>query len=251
MIAPDLLSVDDKIDVRKRLQDLALWQEEWRRQETYLDQLIAAIGDSTKEIDWQKSAEIAILRNRLELQQVRIPLELSPETISAIGYGKLRQHMVTQFVQLTPEERLQWLAKFLFILTPDSRRLNEKILRIRSYRSFGQRRNFLLGAVSGMGKTTYLSWFASHYLPQVERERNHVPIIMIDAPEGNSPRRLFQRIVRSCGANYLDRDSEEKLINKTIHFFQRCGVEVLIIDEVEHMKYHAVRRRLLELSNMT
>jgi Bacterial TniB protein len=102
-----------------------------------------------------------------------------------------------------------------------------------------------------MGKTTYLSWFASHYLPQKERERNHVPIIMIDAPEGNSPRRLFQRIIRSCGANYLDRDSEEKLINKTIHFFQWCGVEVLIIDEVEHMKYHAVRRRLLELSNMT
>ncbi len=34
-------------------------------------------------------------------------------------------------------------------------------------------------------------------------------------------------------------------------FFQKCGVEVLIVDEVEHIKSHGVRRRLLEVSNMT
>src|SRR6266550_1096609 len=151
MTAPDILSLDDNFDVRKRLQDLAAWQEEWRAQEAYLDQKIAEIGDSTKEIDIQKSAEIAALRNRLELQQVRIPLEISPETVKAIGYMKLRQHLVTQFVQLTQEERLLWLNNFLFILTHDLRRLNDKITRIRGYRSFGQKRNFLLGAVSGMG----------------------------------------------------------------------------------------------------
>ena len=247
----DSSSFQGIIDVRKRLEDLALWQEEWRMQEAYLDQLIAAIGDSTREVDIQKSAEIGALRNRLELQQVRIPLEISPDAIKAIGYVKLRRHMVSQFVQLSQEERLRWLNNFLFIMTYDLRRLNDKIARVRGYRSFGQKRNFLLGAVSGMGKTTYLNWFASNYLSQRERERNHVPIIMIDGPEGNSPKPLFQRIIRACGANYLERDTEEMLINKTAHFFQKCGVEVLIIDEVEHIKYHAVRRRLLELSNMT
>jgi len=251
MNARDKSSFQSVIDVRKRLDDLALWQEEWRMQEAYLDQLISAIGDSTRQIDIQKSAEIGALRNRLELQQVRIPLEISPEAIKAIGYVKLRQQMVSQFVQLSQEERLQWLNNFLFIMTHDLRRLNDKIARVRGYRSFGQKRNFLLGAVSGMGKTTFLNWFASNYLPQVQRERNHVPIIMIDAPEGNSPKPLFQRIIRACGANYLERDTEEMLINKTAHFFQRCGVEVMIIDEVEHIKYHSVRRRLLELSNLT
>ena len=34
-------------------------------------------------------------------------------------------------------------------------------------------------------------------------------------------------------------------------FFQKCGVEVLIVDEVEHIKSYGVRRRLLEVSNMT
>src|SRR5437764_15029294 len=99
----------------------------------------------------------------------------------------------------------------------DLRRLNDKIARVRGYRSFGQKRNFLLGAVSGMGKTTYLNWFASNYLSQRERERNHVPIIMIDGPEGNSPKPLFQRIIRACGANYRERDTGEMLINTTTH----------------------------------
>lgn len=251
MTAPDILSLDDKVDVRKRLQDLAVWQEEWRAQEAYLDQKIAEIGDSIKEIDVQKSAEIAALRNRLELQQVRIPLEISPETIKAIGYSKLRRHMVRQFVQLTPEDRLLWLNNFLFILTPDLRKLNDKITRIRGYRSFGQKRNFLLGAVSGMGKTTYLHWFVSNYLPQMESERNRVPIIMIDAPEGNSPKPLFQRLIRACGANYLERDTEEMLLMKIALYLQKCAVEAIAIDEVEHIKNHSVRRRLLELSNMT
>ncbi len=251
MNAPDILSLDDKVDVRRRLQDLAAWQEEWRALEAYLDQKIAEIGDSIKEIDIQKSAEIAALRNRLQLQQVRIPLEISPETINVLGYTKLRRHMVTQFVSLSQAERLLWLNNFLFILTPDLRKLNDKITRTRGYRSFGQKRNFLLGAVSGMGKTTYLYWFVSHYIPQVESERNRVPIIMIDAPEGNSPKPLFQRIIRACGANYLERDTEEMLLMKIALYLQKCGVEVIVIDEVEHIKNHSVRRRLLELSNMT
>ena len=163
----------------------------------------------------------------------------------------MRQHLVTQFVQLTQEERLLWLNNFLFILTHDLRMLNDKITRIRRYRSFGQKRNFLLGAVSGMGKTTYLHWFVSNYLPQVESERNRIPIIMIDAPGETRPSLCFQRTIRACGANYLERDTEEMLLMKIALYVQRCSVEVIVIDEVEHIKNHTVRRRLLEISNMT
>jgi hypothetical protein len=34
-------------------------------------------------------------------------------------------------------------------------------------------------------------------------------------------------------------------------FVQRCGVELLIVDEVEHITQPGLRRRLLELSNLT
>ena len=34
-------------------------------------------------------------------------------------------------------------------------------------------------------------------------------------------------------------------------FFQRCGTELLIVDEVEHITRPQIRRRLLEISNLT
>jgi len=243
------VALDDRINVRQRLQQLCEWQMEWRKEDAYLIQRVAELGETQQAS--QEGAQIGSLRRRLLLRQVRIPLEISPEQVVRITYPVLRQHLVEQFVRLTQEERLLWLNNFLFIMTPDVRQLNDKIANIRSYRSFGQQRNFLLGGESGMGKTTYLDWFTSNYLPVVESERTKVPVIKIDAPEGNSPKPLFQRIILACGKNYLKRDNEEDLIMKISLYFQKCGVEVLIVDEVEHIKSHGVRRRLLEVSNMT
>jgi len=243
------LVVNDQINVRQRLQQLCEWQEEWKKEDSNLAQRIQKLDDT--QLASQEGAQIGSLRRRLLLRQVRRPLEISPEQVKKITYPVLRQHLVEQFVRLTPEERLLWLNNFLFIMTPDVRQLNDKIAKIRSYRSFGQQRNFLLGGESGMGKTTYLDWFTSNYLPIVERDRTWVPVIKIDAPEGRSPKPLFQRIILACGKNYLKKDNEEDLLMKVSLYFQKCGVEVLIVDEVEHIKSHGVRRRLLEVSNMT
>ncbi len=243
------LVVDDQINVRQRLQQLCEWQEEWKKEDGNLAQRIEELSDT--QLASQEGAQIGSLRRRLLLRQVRRPLEISPEQVRRITYPVLRQHLVEQFAKLSPDERLLWLNNFLFIMTPDVRQLNDKIAKIRSYRSFGQQRNFLLGGESGMGKTTYLDWFTSNYLPIVERDRTRVPVIKIDAPEGNSPKPLFQRIILACGKNYLKNDNEEDLLMKVSLYFQKCGVEVLIVDEVEHIKSHGVRRRLLEVSNMT
>lgn len=253
MNTDQLMMLDDKLNIYQGLQQLAEWQDIWKKQVKFLDQKIAAISENPnpKEADLQKAAQINDLRRRLELQQVKIPLEIAPAVVNEIGYGKLRQHLVKQFTPLTKEERHLWLYNLLFIMTPDLRRLIDKIARIRAYRSFGQQRNFLLGGASGMGKTTFLDWYTSNCIPAVERERNHVPIIKIDAPEGNSVKELLQRIIVACGANYLERDREGVLMNKISLYFQCCGVEVLIIDEVEHIKSHNVRRRVLEISNRT
>lgn len=243
------LAVDDQINVRQRLQQLCEWQEDWKKEDGYLAQRIQELSET--QLASQEGAQIGSLRRRLLLRQVRRPLEISPQQVIKIKYPVLRQHLVEQFARLSPEERLLWLNNFLFIMTPDVRQLNDKIAKIRSYRSFGQQRNFLLGGESGMGKTTYLDWFTSNYLPTVESDRTRVPVIKIDAPEGNSPKPLFQRIILACGKNYLKKDNEEDLLMKVSLFFQKCGVEVLIVDEVEHIKSHGVRRRLLEVSNMT
>jgi hypothetical protein len=153
---------------------------------------------------------------------------------------------------LTKDEKLLWLQNFLFIMTPDLRRLNDKIAQVRAYRAFGQQRNFLLGGASGMGKTTYLDWYTATYLPTIEAERNVVPIIKIDAPVSNhTPKPLLQRIILECGMNYTRSDNEEDLLMKMTLYFHTCGTELLIVDEVEHIQHPRIRRRLLEISNLT
>jgi hypothetical protein len=137
-------------------------------------------------------------------------------------------------------------------MTPDLWELHEKVKNVLGYQSLGQQRNFLLGAPSGMGKTTYLNWLSALRLPVVEKSRNFVPVIKVDAPVSNkTPRALLQRLILECGLTYLQGDTEEDLIQKLGLYFQQCGVELILIDEVEHISHPDMRRRVLDLSNRT
>jgi hypothetical protein len=250
-VNPRAVLVDEGLNVRQRLAQLQAWKASWEQADNLLARRVIQLEDNDRLLA-QKAAQIASVRRRLRLQQVKEPIEISPQIIEQVGYPVLRRHLVQQFASLSRAERRLWLNNFLFIMTPDLRRLNDKIEKVRSFRSFGQQRNFLLGGESGMGKTTYLNWLTANLLPTVEADHNQVPIVKIDAPESSkyTPKPLFQRMILECGANYLKQDNEEELLMKLTLYFQKCGVELLIVDEVEHITRHEVRRRLLEVSNL-
>jgi hypothetical protein len=108
--------------------------------------------DHSNHFDIQRGAQLAQLQQRLRMKLVQVPLEISPDVIRQVGYEALRQHLVTQFATLSKAERRLWLQNFLFIMTPELRRLNDNLARVQTYRSMGQRRNFSAGVASGMGR---------------------------------------------------------------------------------------------------
>jgi hypothetical protein len=245
------LQINHSLDVLQRLAQLRHWQQEWQVQDELLNHRLEQL-DPARQVDIQRGEQIIRLQQRLRLSLVREPIEISPALVGEVGYEPLRQELCGQFASLSPTERRLWLNNFLFIMTPDLRRLNDKIAKVRAYRSLGQQRNFLLGGPSGMGKSTYLDWFAFHHIPRVAATSTHVPIIKIDAPVSNkSPKPLFQRMILECGMTYALRDNEEELLMKLILFLHRCRTELLVVDEVEHITRPAIRRRLLEVSNLT
>ena len=247
---PQTSLIDATFDVRQRLQELRAWQVEWQREEALLRQRLDQL-DETSRLHKQQAMQIASLRRRASMKLVKCPIDISPDVIKQAGYDKLRANLVRQFAGLSREERLLWLNNFYFILTPDLRQLNDKMTQVRAYRSLGQQRNFLLGGESGMGKTTYLNWYMSNYLPTIEVERNHVPIIKIDAPVSNrTPKPLFQRMILECGRTYLRYDNEEELLMQLVLCLQKCGVEMIVVDEIQHIVLPELRRRLLEISNL-
>lgn len=219
-------------------------------EDTRLRQQLASLNPD-RHVDVLRGSQIASLRRQLALQVTRRPISLDPDRVAQVGYARLRQHLAAQYAPLSVAERQLWLANLSFLLTPTLRTLIEKLETIRHYRSLGQQRCFLLGGVSGTGKTSVLNWYAVNYLPAIQSTRNHVPVVKIDAPVSNrTPKPLFQRMLLACGALTLKGDEEHHLHLLEL-YFQQCGVELLVVDEVEHIVQPALRRRLLELSNLT
>jgi AAA domain len=242
-------SVNTVLHVRTRLDQLAQWKGEWEAEDSQLMQRLTQL-DHEKPIDREQGLQIANLRRRLRMKQIAEPVELTGEMVDK-GFAQLRSEFVAQFAHLSDHERLLWLNNFLFIMAPDLRRLDNKIASIRSYSSLGQERDFLLGGESGMGKTTFLDWLCYLHLQTVQPGHNFVPIVKIDAPVNNkSPRALFRRMILEYGKTYSSTLDEETLLEMLILLVAQCSTEVIIIDEVEHLVRHEMRRRLLEISNL-
>jgi hypothetical protein len=189
MIAPPL---DESLDVRLRLTQLAQWQREWQRIDRHLEDQMSQL-DGNKLPQLQQANHIANVRRRMAMTLVKTPLSVPESVLLRLGVRRIRELMASQFASLTKEERLLWLNSFIFLMTSDLQQLDEKIANVRSFRSLGQTRNFLLGGESGMGKTTYLDWLIFHQLPEVEPERNRVPIVGIQAPVSNQTARPHRR----------------------------------------------------------
>jgi Bacterial TniB protein len=244
------MPLDPSLDVSRRLTHLRRWQAEWQQVDRELEEQLLQL-DGNNLLELQQAVHISNLRRRMAMMLVRQPLSIPEGVLKNLGVEGVRSLLARQFACLTREERLLWLNSFLFFMTADLRKLDDKIAHVRAYRSLGQTRNFLLGGESGMGKTTYLDWLLFHHLPTVEPERNRVPIIGVEAPVSqNTAKPLLWRMLLECGQTYVRGDNEEVLLMKLVLYFQKCGVELIVIDEIQHIKRPELKRRVLEVSNM-
>lgn len=242
------LSLD--LDVARRLADLRTWTAHWQADDQALRQRLATL-DPARRADVLLGSQIGSQRRALPLQIAQQPVALDPDAVRQVGYTALRAHLAPQYARLSPTDRQLWLANCLFLLTPTLGALVAKLDALRQYRSLGQARCLLLGGVSGSGKSSVLNWYASQARPSVEATYTAVPVLKIDAPVSNrSPKPLFQRLLLACGAT-LGRGDEEYHLRLLELYIQRCGVELVVIDEVEHITLPSLRRRLLELANLT
>ena len=243
------LSLTLDLDVAKRLTDLRGWLTEWQAEDRRLGQRLAGLNPNRRS-DVLLGSQIGSLRRQLALRQQQ-PIFLDPEAVRRVGFTALREHLAAQYARLSLTDRQLWLGNLGFLLTPTLGALGDKLDALRRYRSFGQARCLLLGGVSGVGKSSFLNWYAAQALPTIQDTRNYVPVIKIDAPVSNrTPKPLFQRMLLALGAT-LVRGDEEHHLQLLELYVQRCGVELLVVDEVEHIIQPGLRRRLLELSNLT
>jgi hypothetical protein len=250
MDAQRALPLGPDLDVARRLADLRRWTAASRAEDRRLCRRLDDL-DPGRRSDVLLGSQLGGLRRQLPLRVARRPFFLDPGAVRDVGFTALRERLAPQYARLGPADRQLWLANLAFLLTPTLRALADKLDALRRYRGLGQARCLLLGGVSGAGKTSFLDWYAGQAPPRVGRTRNRVPVVKVDAPVSNrTPKPLFQRMLLACGAA-LVRGDEEHHLQLVELYFQRCGVELLVVDEVEHITQPGLRRRLLELSNLT
>lgn len=246
----DSYLVDEFFNVKERIHLLAQWQHDYLEKDSQLQIRQKKLNPQNK-LDKQVGFSIARMRRRIKIFKAPIPLEVESD-MDGDRYFALRSSLHCQFANLTEEERLLWLNNFSFILPRDMKRLFQKINRVRSYRSLGQQRCFLVGGESGSGKTTCLDAFAAFNEPEITDTVSIVKVVKIDAPANNKGgRSLYRRIINSLGLSYTASDSEEELLETAIAFLDACQTELLIVDEIQHIKAPVLKRQLLELSNLT
>ncbi len=136
--------LDVSLDVRHRLAQLRTWQTEWYRIDRLLEEQVLQL-DGNKLLELQQASHIANVRRRMEMTLVKTPLSIPENVLRSLGVRRIRELFAQQFASLTQEERLLWLNSFIFLMTTDLRQLDDKIAKVRAYRSLGQTRNFLLG----------------------------------------------------------------------------------------------------------
>jgi hypothetical protein len=240
---------DLDLDVRQRLNDLSAWLEQYDREDKALQARVDALSEDNPN-DLQLASQIKSRRVRLLMQLVKQPIEIRENVVKEVGYLRLREHLERQLRLLSREDRLRWLQNFMFLLVPDVQELVKKMQDVLNHCSFGQPRCFLLGGPSGSGKTTFLNWYVSNNLPVVESEVNYVPIAKIDAPVSNlTARALLRRLILEFGRTYRFRYDEETLLEQIDLLVQKCRTLMIIIDEIEHIKQHVLKRRVIDLAN--
>ncbi len=140
------------------------------------------------------------------------------------------------------EKQAADLKKFkgAIIMYPQFSIAYEAILDVlKLYRRTGIQQNLVLLGESGCGKSTLLELIEKENPPYREAERTVVPILKVSVPALATVYRLIEALLVSIGdpAPMLGTASAKEL--RLGHLIKRCGVEVILIDELQHLRDRA------------
>ena len=239
--------------VQTRLQDLYHWRSKYLLTIRNLNNELFTLSEDEL-INGQLATSIAQLKRLQKMQKIQIPFEIDKNLSDEIGFQLIQEQFNHEYSTFSKDDQLVWLNNLLFVLTPEIKRLYEKLEYVKKQDRLGQNRNFLIGGNSGMGKSTFLDWYLWKNKPHIDsvNRRNMVPIIKIDAPvDEKSGKSLLVRMINFCGKTATEKLNYEQLLTMIVLYIQICSTEMIIIDEIEHIKVHTVKRRILEISNLS
>lgn len=107
----------------------------------------------------------------------------------------------------------------------------------------------IIAGPSGVGKTTILD----HYQEQFPRFSNNsvtcIPALVVGTPAAPTVKSLAQAILVALGDPVAHRGSAEEKTQRIYLFLERCGVEIIFLDEFHHFFYTESTRHFRQVSD--
>ncbi len=97
-------------------------------------------------------------------------------------------------------------------------------------------------APSGSGKTKVATSYIAMVMASQESDSDLVPVLYIQLEKAATARKLYISLLDKLGDSSPESGSEQALKRRVLDYLERLGVELLIIDEVQHLNYRISAR---------
>lgn len=121
------------------------------------------------------------------------------------------------------------------------RRYKEAMFRIAELhvrrRTHGTGGGLLLTGPSGAGKSTMVRAYQAAFPREHLAERTYVPVLQVSVPSSPTARSLASVILEALGQSTAHRGTAPEKTSWIYDLFAKCGVEMVILDEFQHLFY--------------
>lgn len=104
-------------------------------------------------------------------------------------------------------------------------------------RSHGVGGGVLLIGPSGAGKSTILQAYEAEYPRIFGAQKTQIPVLVVRVPSSPTVRSLAGAILEAMGDRKSHRGTAPEKTTRLVEFIKRCGVEMLLLDEFQHLFY--------------
>lgn len=95
--------------------------------------------------------------------------------------------------------------------------------------------SLFLSGEAGVGKSTLLEEYTDRFPREVVDNSTVLPILYTSVPVGATPKSVASQLLYSLGDPAYEKGTEISMTSRLLHFVKRCKVEMIIIDEIQHL----------------
>lgn len=95
----------------------------------------------------------------------------------------------------------------------------------------------LISGPSGSGKSTIVAAYQEAFPRVIETARTHIPVLVVSVPSSPTSRSLAGAMLEALGPYKAHRGTAPEKTTKLHELFSRCGVEMVLLDEFQHLFY--------------